>query len=115
MKKIWLVIAVLLASINMTLAAVNINTASQTELETLKGIGPAKAKAIVEDRAKNGPFKSVDDLDRVKGFGKKSVDKLRNNLTISGGNSSAAPTPKTTASKAKRVPMGKPATAPATK
>ena len=39
MKKIWLFIAVLLASINMALAAVNINTASQTELETLKGVG----------------------------------------------------------------------------
>ncbi len=115
MKKIWLFIAVLLASINMALAAVNINTASQTELETLNGVGPAKAKAIVEDRAKNGPFKSVDDLDRVKGFGKKSVDKLRNDLTISGGSSSAAPTPKTPINKAKRVPMGKPATAPATK
>ena len=63
-------------------AAVDINTATQSELEAVKGIGPAKAKAIVEHRQKSGPFKSVDDLDKVKGFGKASVDKLRSELTV---------------------------------
>ena len=43
-------------------------------LETLKGVA-AKAEAIIEDRNKNGPLNSVDDLNRVKGCGKKSVDK----------------------------------------
>ncbi len=114
MEKIWLFIAVLLVSINMALAAVNVNTATQAELETLKGVGPAKAKAIIEDRSKNGPFKSVDDLDRVKGFGKKSVDKLRNDLTISSAGV-VAPTVKAPASKTKHVPRGKPAALPATK
>ncbi|KAF0148448.1 MAG: competence protein ComEA [bacterium] len=42
----------------------------------------AGAKAIVEHRQKSGPFKSVDDLDKVKGFGKASVDKLRSELTV---------------------------------
>ncbi|MCC2682697.1 MAG: Competence protein ComEA helix-hairpin-helix region [Nitrosospira multiformis] len=43
-------------------AAVNINTATQAELESLQGIGPAKAKAILDYRKKKGSFKSVDDL-----------------------------------------------------
>lgn len=86
MKKIvWFVVA-LFASINMAFAAVNLNTASQAELQTLKGVGPAKAKAIIEDRAKNGAFKSVDDLDRVKGFSKKTVEKLRAEVTTDAAN-----------------------------
>ncbi|KAF0101576.1 MAG: competence protein ComEA [bacterium] len=47
-------------------AAVDINSATQSELEAVKGIGPAKAKAIVEHRQKSGPFKSVDDLTAVR-------------------------------------------------
>ena len=43
-------------------AVVNINTASQTELQTLKGIGAKKAAAIVEFRQKNGEFKTVEKL-----------------------------------------------------
>ena len=46
-------------------AAVNINTASSAELEALPGIGPAKAKSIVEYRQKNGAFKSVEELTDV--------------------------------------------------
>lgn len=70
-------------------AAVDINTATQSELEAVKGIGPAKAKAIVEHRQKNGPFKGVDDLTGVKGFGKASVAKLKGELTVA----SAKPEP----------------------
>lgn len=62
-------------------AAVDINTATQSELEAVKGIGPAKAKAIVSHRDKNGPFKSIDALTEVKGFGKASVAKLKDELT----------------------------------
>jgi competence protein ComEA len=65
-------------------AAVDLNSATQSELEAVKGIGPAKAKAIVEHRQKSGPFKSVDELEKVKGFGKASVDKLRKDLTVGG-------------------------------
>jgi len=60
---------------------VNINSANLTQLETLKGIGSKKAQAIIDYRAKNGRFKSVDDLANVKGIGKKTVDNLRNRLT----------------------------------
>lgn len=63
-------------------AAVNINTASQSELEAVRGLGPAKAKAIIEYRETNGAFKSVDELDKVKGFGRASIDKLRDELSV---------------------------------
>lgn len=63
---------------------VDLNSATQAQLEAVHGIGPAKAKAIVEYRAKHGAFKSVDELDHVKGFGKKSVAKLRSQLTAGG-------------------------------
>jgi competence protein ComEA len=63
-------------------AAVNINTAAQSELEAVKGLGPAKAKAIIAYREANGGFKSLNDLDNVKGFSKASVDKLKDELSV---------------------------------
>lgn len=72
------------------MAAVNLNTATQAELEGLKGVGPVKAKAIIEYRQKNGGFKSVDELDNVTGFGKKTLDKLRADITVSGAAAPAA-------------------------
>ena len=63
-------------------ASVDLNKATQSELESIKGIGPAKAKAIVMHREKNGAFKNVDDLAHVKGFGKASVMKLKDQLTV---------------------------------
>lgn len=92
MKRFIALLVAGLASIQFAYAAVNLNTASQTELETVKGIGPAKAKAIVEHRNKNGPFKSVDDLKEIKGFGDKMLSKMRPELTVAGGGEkSAAP------------------------
>lgn len=63
-------------------AAVDVNTATQAELEAVKGIGPSKAKAILEYRSKNGAFKSLDDLAKVKGFGKSSLAKLKGDLVV---------------------------------
>jgi len=63
-------------------AAVNINTANQTELESLPGIGPVKAKAILEYRKKNGGFKSVDELTRVDGIGPVTLKNARNNIVL---------------------------------
>ena len=63
-------------------AAVNINSATQSELEAVKGLGPAKAKAIITYREANGGFKTLDELDNVKGFGKASVDKLKGELSV---------------------------------
>lgn len=89
MKRILIAIMLCLGSISLAFAAVNINTASVDELDAVKGIGPSKAKAIVEYRSKNGQFKSVDDLKGVKGFGEKSVARLRGELTV--GDSTSGP------------------------
>lgn len=82
MKK-WFgsVLAGVLFSVS-ALAAVDLNTATQSELEVVKGIGPAKAKSIVNHREKNGPFKDVESLANVKGFGKASVAKLKGELAV---------------------------------
>jgi competence protein ComEA len=63
-------------------AQVNINTATAEEFTTLKGIGKTKAEAIVEYRAEHGDFKSIDELVKVKGIGKKTINRLRDELTI---------------------------------
>jgi competence protein ComEA len=55
---------------------VNINSASIDELKKVKGIGAAKAAAIVDYRTQHGPFKSVDGLSEVKGFSAKVVATL---------------------------------------
>lgn len=82
MKQILSLLAVWLIGITSALAAVNLNTATVEQLDGVKGIGPGKAKAVVDYRTKNGPFKSVDDLKNVKGFGEKSVAKLRGELSV---------------------------------
>jgi competence protein ComEA len=63
-------------------AAVNINTATQSELEMVRGLGPAKAKAIITYRDAHGSFKQLDELDHVKGFGKASIEKLKTELSV---------------------------------
>ena len=60
---------------------VNLNTASPAELATLPGIGPSKAQAIVDHRAKE-PFSSPDDLRKVKGIGNKLYDSIRERITV---------------------------------
>ena len=52
------------------------------ELDGVKGIGPSKAQAIVDYRTKNGPFKSLDDLKNIKGFGDKSIARMKDELTV---------------------------------
>ena len=56
---------------------VNINTAGEKELTRLRGIGPVIAARIVEDREKNGLYRTVDDLQRVKGIGPATVAKIK--------------------------------------
>jgi competence protein ComEA len=91
--------AVLLASLLLATGApalasegkpINVNTATAAELATMKGIGDAKAKAIVDYRQKNGPFKTVDDLKNVSGIGDKMLSNLRPQVTVS-ETASAAP------------------------
>jgi competence protein ComEA len=78
---------------------VNINTADATALaKALNGIGPAKAKAIVSYREKNGPFKSVDQLAMVEGITQKLIDKNRADIKL-GAEKSAATAPAAPAAK----------------
>lgn len=93
LRKLVLLLAALFVTMSTAFAGpVDVNTADQATLQTLKGIGPVKSKAIVDERAAHGPFKNADDLARrVTGLGMKSVTKLEaEGLTI--GGSSAPPT-----------------------
>jgi competence protein ComEA len=63
-------------------ALVNINTASETELETLSGVGPVTAAAIIQYRTEHGPFASVDDLMDVSGIGPATLEELRPQVTV---------------------------------
>ena len=61
---------------------INVNTASAEELTALPGIGKAYADRIVEYREKNGPFKKVDDLLNVRGIGEKTLERIRDRVTV---------------------------------
>ncbi|WP_196598153.1 helix-hairpin-helix domain-containing protein [Pectinatus frisingensis] len=61
---------------------VNINTADESVLDTLPGIGPAMAKRIVEYRQNQGNFQSIDDLKKVRGIGEAKYIKLKDKITI---------------------------------
>ncbi len=62
--------------------SVNINESSIEELTTISGIGESKAKAIIEYRTANGPFKSIEDIKNVSGIGDKLYDKIKTYITI---------------------------------
>jgi competence protein ComEA len=90
-------------------AKVEINSADQAALESIRGLGPSKAKAILLERKKNGPFKDSADLHtRVKGIGEKTVERLmQNGLTINNkavaGAIKEKPTSKTKETSSKRT------------
>jgi competence protein ComEA len=65
-------------------APVNLNTATQAQLESLPGVGAKAAERILEYRQKNGNFKKIEDLMNVKGIGEKSLLKLKPLLTVTG-------------------------------
>ena len=62
---------------------ININTATQKELELLPRIGPATAKNIIKYRTENGPFKTFDEIKNVKRIGPKTLEKLKPFITLS--------------------------------
>lgn len=74
--------AVLASGANDVAGLVNINTASAAELQTLSGIGPSMAQSIIDERSKNGPFASVDDLMRVSGIGEKKLAKIKDCICV---------------------------------
>jgi competence protein ComEA len=65
--------------------ALELNTATAADLEMLPGIGPALAGRIVESRATSGPFLAVDELQRVRGIGPRTLQRLRTLVGVSAG------------------------------
>lgn len=61
---------------------ININTASSAELETLPGVGPVTAGAIIDWRTRNGAFRTVDDLIDVRGIGEATLERLRDLVQV---------------------------------
>jgi competence protein ComEA len=85
------------SSISAYASPINVNTATQSELESIKGIGPAKAKTIIAERLDGGHFQDANDLQkRVRGIGMKSVEKMVDNgLTIEAPSSFREPNGRT--------------------
>lgn len=73
-------------STNLQIAplVVDVDVASEAQLEALPGVGPALARRIVEDRDACGPFGSLDRLKRVRGIGPALAERLRSRVTFSG-------------------------------
>lgn len=63
-------------------AAINLNTADKAVLESISGIGPAKADAIIKYRDEHGSFKSVDELLNIKGIGPKMLENIKGQVEI---------------------------------
>ena len=83
MKRIILVLLTFMfLTVNIALAAVNINTADHETLATLPGVGDVKAEAIIQYRKDHGEFKNAEDLVNVKGIGPKTIKKLAKDITI---------------------------------
>ena len=61
---------------------ININTASESELQQIRGIGPVIAGRIVEYRQQNGAFQSIDEIKKVRGIGNKTFEKMRDTITV---------------------------------
>jgi competence protein ComEA len=61
---------------------VNVNTATQAQLEELPGIGPVLAEAIIDERERRGGFRSVNELRDVRGIGEKRFEDLRSSVTV---------------------------------
>ena len=83
MKRLLLAIVLLFVS-SLALAAVNINTATKEELDGLPGIGPVKAQAIIDYRNANGPFKTPEDVMKVRGIKEGEFGKIKDQISVSG-------------------------------
>lgn len=78
-----LIILLMFISFNVFAEPVNINKGSATEIAaSLDGVGEKKAQEIVNYRNKFGPFKSIDELSKVKGIGDKTIAKNKKNIKL---------------------------------
>lgn len=92
LKKMLIALVASFAFCSFAMAAVDLNTASQQQLEAIKGIGPQKAKAIIEYRAKNGAFKTTEDIMKVPGIKEGVYSKIKSDITV-GGKGASTPAP----------------------
>jgi len=85
-NKLLFALTTFILSINVAFAAVEVNKATAAQLDSVKGIGPATSKAIIDERSKGGEFKDWNDFQsRVKGIGEKSSAKMSEaGLTVAG-------------------------------
>ena len=93
-----LAMALAVSTLGVAIASpINVNTATQSELEGIKGIGPSKAKTIITERLDGGHFQDANDLQkRVRGIGMRSVEKMVDNgLTIEAPSSFREPNGRT--------------------
>ncbi len=82
MKRLIALVAAGLASIGVAMAAVNVNTAQQSELQRVKGLDKVKAKEIIDYRAQHGDYRTVEDLGRI--LDQATVEKVKPELAVSG-------------------------------
>ncbi len=93
----YLILLLTLLSFSVSAGPVNINSAdAKTIALNLKGIGIKKADAIVKYRKKHGSFKSIEDLENVKGIGKKTIQKNKRDIRFKGGSAAKIGKKKTT-------------------
>lgn len=85
MRRLFCMLLCLLAA--PAFAVLDLNSATEAELDALPGVGPSRAQAIIEHRTKNGPFTSVDELRNVKGIGDKTFAELKPLLVVGAGTS----------------------------
>lgn len=69
-------------TVDNTQSTINLNVATEEQLLKVPGIGPSKAKEIIDYKNKNGAFNSIEDLKNIKGFGPKTFEKLKAYFTV---------------------------------
>ena len=106
-KKLFLAVAAMIVTMGFSFADVDVNKADQAALDGVKGLGPAKSKAIIAERSKNGNFKDWADFEtRVKGIGDKNSTKLSvAGLTVNGQPKAGAATKPIASAKASVTPV----------
>jgi competence protein ComEA len=109
MKRLLLVLVMLVAFSGVAVAAVTINTATKEELTSIKGVGEKRAQEIIDYRTKNGPFKTVDDLQKVPGIGPGLMKQIRSQVSTSGKTVIDKPAQKTTATTKSTAKTAEPA------
>lgn len=76
------ILTILFLFFALAFGTVNINRANSAQLQSLNGIGPAKAQEILKYRKEHGNFNTVDELVNVKGIGPKTMIKLKPHLSV---------------------------------